>query len=71
MGVYYPGNGTVKYTGQDRLNRIAELKQEAQQHKKASDIYRGMKDYQGHMVTEGQDAIRKAEEAARMELDSD
>lgn len=29
MGVYYPGDGTTRYSGQDRVNRISELRAEA------------------------------------------
>jgi hypothetical protein len=66
MGVYYPGDGTTQYYGEDAVERVRELREEARQHEEASDTYQRI-GYKGHMVSEGLDARRKRAEADRIE----
>jgi len=66
MGIHYPGDGTTEYTGQDKADRVRELRDEARQHEKNSDTYQRI-GYKGHMVSEGLDANRKNKEADRIE----
>lgn len=66
MGVYYPGDGSTAYTGQDKNNKVRELREEAQQHDQNSDAYQRIS-YKGHMVSEALEANRKRKEADRIE----
>lgn len=67
MAIYYPGDGSTAYTGEDKKERVEELRREAEQHDNNSDTYQRIGGYSGAMAGEAFDARQKRREADRIE----
>ena len=67
MGVWYPGDRSTAYYGDDKAERVRELRNEAREHDRASDTYQRISGYSGNMASEGLEANRLRKEANRIE----